>query len=187
MSDVTCAICEEPWEYYGVKHGDMEPEEADKFLKGQGCPYCGFGAKCPRCNGTGKHPLDTYYPEARCPTGCMGKGVLYARQTPIRIRENGHVFEVGEWCIAHRPNMRPLPDGARLRRRTESYLCADGMVHEAEFTCPDPVHIAAEPCRDCQGTGKPAAREGADLRAAESHLDASDEEPIGLLIERGLA
>ncbi len=51
MSDITCAKCGEPWDAYGVRHGDMDDEEAERFLNGEGCPCCGFGTKC---NGTGR-------------------------------------------------------------------------------------------------------------------------------------
>ena len=64
MGDVYCAICGEPWDYYGAKHGDMEPEEFEKFMKGKGCPCCHFGERCPACDGTGKE---------RCER-CFGRG-----------------------------------------------------------------------------------------------------------------
>ena len=38
--DVICAQCGEPWEYYGIHHGDMESEDVQPFLKGEGCPCC---------------------------------------------------------------------------------------------------------------------------------------------------
>ena len=43
--DVYCKKCGEPWDYYGVLHGDMTPEEARRFLRGEGCPCCDFGKK----------------------------------------------------------------------------------------------------------------------------------------------
>ena len=45
MSDITCAICGEPWDAYGVRNGDMEAREARLFLAGKGCPCCEFGKK----------------------------------------------------------------------------------------------------------------------------------------------
>src|SRR3990167_11220819 len=45
--DISCAKCTEPWDAYGVRNGDMEPHEAKRFLKGEGCPCCKFGAKLP--------------------------------------------------------------------------------------------------------------------------------------------
>lgn len=55
MADVRCAKCGEPWDYYGVRHyEDMTPDEAERFLRGEGCPCCKFGTACPSCGGTGK-------------------------------------------------------------------------------------------------------------------------------------
>lgn len=45
MGDVYCAKCGEPWDAYGVFHGDMTEEEAKRFLNGEGCPCCNFGKK----------------------------------------------------------------------------------------------------------------------------------------------
>jgi hypothetical protein len=38
--DVICAQCGEPWEYYGIHHGDFEQEDIEPFLKGESCPCC---------------------------------------------------------------------------------------------------------------------------------------------------
>ena len=38
--DVICAQCGEPWEYYGIDHGDFEKEEIEPFLRGDYCPCC---------------------------------------------------------------------------------------------------------------------------------------------------
>ena len=38
--DLRCVICGEPWDAYGVRHGDMLSWESALFLKGVGCPYC---------------------------------------------------------------------------------------------------------------------------------------------------
>jgi len=40
-----CIKCGEPWDTYGVFHGDMTKEEAKRFLKGLGCPACPGKAK----------------------------------------------------------------------------------------------------------------------------------------------
>lgn len=40
--DLYCERCGEPFDAYGVSHGDMTLEERDRFLKGEGCPCC-FG------------------------------------------------------------------------------------------------------------------------------------------------
>ena len=38
--EVLCVVCGEPWDFYGLSHGDMEGWEADLFKKGAGCPAC---------------------------------------------------------------------------------------------------------------------------------------------------
>lgn len=40
MSDINCAKCGEPWDYWGMLHGDMSWWEAELFKKGSGCPCC---------------------------------------------------------------------------------------------------------------------------------------------------
>ena len=40
MADLTCVVCGEPWDAWGVRHGDMLRWEASLFLKGAGCPAC---------------------------------------------------------------------------------------------------------------------------------------------------
>lgn len=38
--DVYCKRCGEPWDLYGVQHGDMTATERDSFWRGEGCPAC---------------------------------------------------------------------------------------------------------------------------------------------------
>ncbi|MCR6692505.1 MAG: hypothetical protein MRT15_08945 [archaeon YNP-LCB-003-016] len=44
--DYYCSVCGEPWDAYGVRValkggvGDMTREEAERFMKGLGCPCC---------------------------------------------------------------------------------------------------------------------------------------------------
>lgn len=40
MNDIKCVVCGEPWNAWGVDHGDMEKWEAELFRKGAGCPCC---------------------------------------------------------------------------------------------------------------------------------------------------
>lgn len=40
MSDIKCVVCGEPWDSYGITHGDMLPWEAKLFRAGAGCPSC---------------------------------------------------------------------------------------------------------------------------------------------------
>jgi hypothetical protein len=49
--DYYCAKCGEPWDAYGVrlalkgKPSDMTKEEAERFMRAEGCPSCEFGKK----------------------------------------------------------------------------------------------------------------------------------------------
>ena len=45
--DLYCMRCGEPWDAYGVRHGDLTDEERDRFFKGEGCPSC-FGKEVER-------------------------------------------------------------------------------------------------------------------------------------------
>ncbi len=38
--DVYCKRCGEPWDLYGVEHGDLTAEERDRFWRGEDCPSC---------------------------------------------------------------------------------------------------------------------------------------------------
>lgn len=38
--DLICTICAEPWDAWGVNHGDMRRWEARLFKQGAGCPCC---------------------------------------------------------------------------------------------------------------------------------------------------
>jgi len=38
--DLICNRCGEPFDSYGVRHGDMTEEERERFLRGGGCPCC---------------------------------------------------------------------------------------------------------------------------------------------------
>ncbi|MDX1421566.1 MAG: hypothetical protein R3322_00410 [Kiloniellales bacterium] len=40
MSDMLCVVCNEPWDAYGARHGDMAKWEYELFRKGAGCPCC---------------------------------------------------------------------------------------------------------------------------------------------------
>ncbi|HEU5373926.1 MAG TPA: hypothetical protein VFV38_00660 [Ktedonobacteraceae bacterium] len=48
--DVHCPVCDEPWDRYGVTHGDMTETEAAAFMRGEGCPACNFGTRQHRRN-----------------------------------------------------------------------------------------------------------------------------------------
>lgn len=38
--DYICNICGEPWDSYGISHGDMTNREKKLFFRGKGCPCC---------------------------------------------------------------------------------------------------------------------------------------------------
>jgi len=40
MPDINCTVCNEPWDRYGLYHGDVSPGEAGAILSGKGCPSC---------------------------------------------------------------------------------------------------------------------------------------------------
>lgn len=40
MSDLLCFVCNEPWNSYGARHGDMHAWEYELFRKAAGCPSC---------------------------------------------------------------------------------------------------------------------------------------------------
>lgn len=40
MSDLICPVCSEPWDAWGLHHGDMMAWEARLFKAGAGCPSC---------------------------------------------------------------------------------------------------------------------------------------------------
>ena len=48
--DVFCLVCDEPWDSYGVTHGDMTSAEATAFYRGEGCPACAYGTRQHRRN-----------------------------------------------------------------------------------------------------------------------------------------
>ena len=45
MGDVHCGKCGEPWDYYGLLHHDVEYEDGQRILRGEGCPSCDWGKK----------------------------------------------------------------------------------------------------------------------------------------------
>ena len=47
--DVNCNVCGEPWDRYGVLHGDMNDWQKDLFIAGAGCPCCEGEAPEEKC------------------------------------------------------------------------------------------------------------------------------------------
>lgn len=50
MSDIYCSVCGEPWDIYGLSHGDVKAWEADAIKQGFGCPCCEANGKKPTEN-----------------------------------------------------------------------------------------------------------------------------------------
>lgn len=178
MGDILCAKCGEPWDSYGVRHGDMEASAAARFNKGEGCPSCRFGTCCPLCSGTGKDSDRIK---------CCSHGEVSAWSPRSNV---GH-YRAGECYTGYLPNVKHVRDPEGIRS-TGSHQSRDGWVDEYMIQCPTcegkGEHLF--PCSRCDGTGKLDLTEdqAADLalEAAKTALDESDEEPIGILIERGL-
>ena len=47
MADTHCKICGEPWDIYGLSHGDVAAWEANMIKLGHGCPCCIQNGKTP--------------------------------------------------------------------------------------------------------------------------------------------
>jgi len=201
--DIRCAKCGEPWDSYGAApancadgHGDMTPEEARRFSKGEGCPCCHFGEVCVSCNGTGKEAYPSYQTGARCCTDGRARGWRPSRDTAQ--------FRAGETYVGYSPNVKHVEDPKRWRTeidgkpyepKIEHHQTRDGTVAEMWIVCPtcDGKGEHLENCPTCKGTGSPAAslqtedeQAEAQLDAARDAIDASDEEPIGILQKRGI-
>lgn len=180
MPDIYCSKCGEPWDSFGITHcigeGDMTREEAIRFRHGEGCPSCGFGSKCPNCNGTGKQISFSndclchghrYIVLAKCPTA------------PNSIHRN--------WFIQY--SNPPIPyslDKNTIELKDESYKpyqCRDGWVYLKKILCPK-CKDKAPICPECNGTGKFNSKNNFFEKSIESFIEASDEDPIKLLKER---
>ena len=69
MGDVLCKVCSEPWDAYGIYHGDMTRWKAKLLLKGAGCPSC-----------EGESPFETPTPVEQ----------LAGHEDPVERAENEH-------------------------------------------------------------------------------------------------
>lgn len=183
MADVYCAKCGEPWDYRGIpRHksddGDMEFEEAERFRKGEGCPCCGFeDGICPLCNGGGKTTED--YGDVCCRNG---------RVMAWSPDGSSYSFQKGEWYVGYHPNVKHVPCPVKLER-AEGFQSKDGWVYQYMIQCPECAgegdHLIT--CSQCNGTGELTVDEDLALRAARSECAISDEDPMEILIRRGLA
>lgn len=127
MGDMYCAKCGEPWDSYGViaslksSDGDMTKEEAERFMKGEGCPCCGFGKHCPSCRGSGKCNF------------CEGTGVE-------KIRDwisDGWIERTCTWCNGSGTCQRCGGDGKLKENHEDEYydglIEADGEIDVLDF------------------------------------------------------
>lgn len=165
MGDIYCAQCGEPWDAYGVRHGDMTTAEADKFRRGLGCPACHFGTTCTQCGGVGRVNTD-------CST-CHNSGRVFVRTTAKRVH----------WEFGYKPNVRQI-DYEPFREDAGYMNDYEGWVRQGAALCPDCLHVdgeRGEVCPACSGTGKLVVEEDAWETAVQSAIEESDEEPIGIL------
>ena len=127
MSDITCRKCGEPFEAYGVYHRtDMDEEEAQRFLRCEGCPCCDFGAKCPMCRGTGFE---------ECPR-CNRLGYLPTHRRGERCDQCPPASPLATW--------NQVVERCPAPKRKPCDLC-DGTGRNESIQC-----------GACHGTGKPA-------------------------------
>jgi len=189
MSDIKCAKCGEPWDAYGIRNGDMEKDEAARFLKGEGCPCCGFGGRCPSCDGTGIDPGS--WPH-ECEV-CNDKGYTLAWQP----RRSSGGYRNDRVYTGYSPNVKTLPDDIMDNRITfgvrtfpekaDSFQSRDGWVDQWWVNCPYCYPKNRMPCPACEGTGAlPDPDEDLELEAARDEIDNSDEDGVEILIRRGL-
>jgi len=184
MSDLICPLCGDSWEAYGITYargdGDMSLEEIKKFLEGAGCPSCGFGTICPKCQG-GRIEKNG------CPT-CFGGGYVFAKRCPSASDTRFHQWFIG---YSNSPNypLRFLATVDLLHQEKPEESC-EGIVYVAKVNCPD-CHGEGEACSECGGDGNFHAEKQPDYfdQAVGSLLDNTDAEPIGVLTRftRGIA
>ena len=165
--DIKCAKCSEPWDAYGVRHGDMESGESQRFLLGEGCPTCNFGTTCPRCAGTGKERED------HSPCYCRGEHFIIARILKDSDDGRGECYpyrcdlflQVGKPVprsnpvrFGYLPNVQHLTPEQRRRALVlkiySQKQCRDGWYSEAKLACPLCSEQPTIPCAICAGTGK---------------------------------
>ena len=170
--DIKCAKCHEPWDAYGVRHGDMTPEESRRFLKGEGCPGCNFGTKCPDCSGTGKesnwsphsscicggnHYLIVRLLDAKGQMGYLPPGGCFPERTLVKLTPKEPVPDQFAVHFDFTPNVKTLtPEQRRqavVMQQLEWHQCRDGWYLSAKLACPQP-HAEAPACTVCGGDGK---------------------------------
>lgn len=176
MSDIYCAKCGEPWDAYGIKHGDMEEEDAEKFMSGAGCPACHFGTVCVSCSGSGRIATCINCAYKKPVSGCNCKILVWSPRSTVRG------YEAGVWYYGYRPEVVVVPSPDFLPTDRVKYLhCADGSYRQRMALCPVAPH---EPCPACDGSGKLVVRDPDEtyIKAVASAVDATDEDPIEVIL-----
>lgn len=181
--DIECAKCGEPWDAGGIpRHpsddGDMTHAEARRFRAGEGCPSCGFGTYCPSCSGSGK-TTDDY-------RSCCSNGTSYAWSP--RSTSRCYRYKAGHLYTGFDPDVRGVDPDAVPLRKLPATQSRDGWVDHYVVACVTcgghGEHL--RPCRSCAGSGKLTPIQDQDLRAAEQETAWSDEDPMEILIRRGV-
>jgi hypothetical protein len=123
----------------------MEPEEARRFMQGEGCPACGFGDKCVRCSGSGME-RSSAYPNGDC--ACFGSRTLTVWRFPNSTYQG--------WHYGYKPKVRRLGDdldGQKEIGKGRPVESLNGWGREQMIACPFCAE-EADPYIDCKRTGK---------------------------------
>ena len=192
--DIHCAKCGEPWDSYGVHHGDLTPAESRRFLRGEGCPSCNFGTTCTQCGGSGKEE------DNRSKCYCRGKYSFLVRVTDF----DGSCFRgkfdllatigkpiLRDYTLQYDwlPNVKTITPAERakavLLKIYEMKECRDGWFHEVKLACPFCDATTAFPCATCNGTGKLVTEheDKQELFKVASQLLAGDQDGLDAMLE----
>ncbi len=154
--DITCLVCNEPWDSMGIEGGDMEKWESVLFRKGAGCPCCegvsnGFEpTKLSDFDNGDEDPMvriDAYHnrkykkiewikPEDKILYTCSGCGVEAKKD----ILENEYYFEFPVNAISNQWYHRKEYNDQKAK---EEPICFD--QNGDDLLCPYCVHY----CDDC--------------------------------------
>ena len=144
--DITCRKCGEPWDSYGLSHGDMDLLEAARFRKGEGCPSCGFGNTCTHCRGSGMEPGDSIL-LAHCKT-CLDQHWTIVYQSSIS-RFGAKSAPYFHAVLGQKPRLLLGTSWSVIETYNTPTQCLDGYEWAIKITCPD---CTGEPCSVCNGS-----------------------------------
>jgi len=169
MGDVFCRKCGEPWDSFGITRaegeGDLTAREAERFLRGEGCPSCHWGRHCKACAGTGKQPD----PASGCI--CLGSRYLILRR----------LAGTGDWHYGYLPNVHVFPGEPEIIYRYPPGMSRDGPYEEVLARCPQCAQDAPD-CPECHGSGElqPLDEDGL-FQAVAALVEESDEDVTGYI------